>query len=155
MAKKPVEQHEQFVFEVGPASWVYHFSIQPDRHDPDPYWEHQSLEFPAQCLHPDRFKGREAKVRVMGSRDIAGRDRGRRPDKPPNGVGFIEIRGQRFEVMLSLPSDACWAVGHAISAGSIRYLLTNGPRVLRGKAMVRSMSFDGPQFVPADYMADE
>ncbi len=151
MAKKPVEQHEQFVFEVGAASWAYHFGVRHDRHDPDPYWEHQSLEFPAQCLYPDRFKGREAKVRVMGSRDLAERDRLQGRDKPPNGVGFIEVRGQRFEVMLSLPSDACWAVGQAISAGSIRYVVTNGPRVFRGSALIRSMSFDGPAFDPADY----
>ena len=152
MAKKPVEQHEQFVFEVGPPSWAYSFSLQHDRQDPDPFWEHQSLEFPAQCLHPDRFKGREAKVRIMGSRDLAGRDRRQGRDKPPNGVGFIEIRGQRFEVMLSLPSDACWQVGHAISAGSIRYVVTNGPRVFRGSALIRSMSLDGPSFILADYL---
>lgn len=152
MARKPFEPHEEFVFEVGTASWAYHFSVQHDRHDPDPYWEHQSLEFPARCLYPDRFKGREAKVRVMGSRDLAERDRGRGRDTPPNGVGVVEIRGQRFEVMLSLPSDSCWEVGHAISAGAIRYMLTNGPRVSRGSAMIRSMSFDGPQFEPTDYI---
>lgn len=151
MAKKPVEQHEQFVFEIGTPSWGYHFALQHDRRDPDPYWEHQSLAFPARCLYPDRFKGREAKVHVMGSRDLAGRDRRRSQETPPNGVGFIEIRGQRFEVMLSLPSDACWQVGHAISAGSVRYVVTNGPRVFRGSAMIRSMSFDGPGFDLADY----
>jgi hypothetical protein len=151
MAKKPVAQDEQFVFEVGTPSWAYHFSLQHDRRDPDPYWEHQSLEFPAQCLHPDRFKGREARVRLLGSRDLAARDRGRSREKAPNGVGFIEIRGQRFEVMLSLPNDACWEVGHAISVGSIRYLVTNGPRLFRGSALIRSMSLDGPSFDLADY----
>jgi len=152
MARKPVEQHEEFVFEVGTASWAYHFSVQHDRHDSDPYWEHQSLEFPARCLYPERFKGRAAKVRVMGSRDLVERDRGRGREKPPNGVGVVEIRGERFEVMISLPSDSCWEVGHAISAGAIRYMLTNGPRVFRGSAMIRSMSFDGPQFDPTDYI---
>lgn len=151
MAKKSVEQHEQFVFEIGPPSWAYHFALQHDRRDPDLYWEHQSLGFPAQCLYTDRFKGREAKVRLMGSRDLAGRDRMRSRETPPNGVGFIEVRGQRFEVMLSLPSDACWQIGHAISAGSIRYVVTNGPRVFRGWALVHSMSFEGPGFDPADY----
>ena len=153
MAKKPVEQHEQFVFKIGTPSWAYSFALQHDRRDPDPYWEHQSLELPAQCLHPDRFKGREAKVRVMGNRNLARADRRQSGETPPHGVGFIEIRGQRFEVMLSLPSDACWAVGSAISAGSIRYVVTNGPRVFRGSALVRSMSFDGPSFVLDDHLA--
>jgi hypothetical protein len=151
MAKKHEERHEQFVFEVGTPSWAYSFALQHDRRDPDPYWEHQSLEFPAQCLYPDRFKGREAKVRVMGNRDLAGRDRRQSQEKPPNGVGFIEVRGQKFEVLLSLPSDACWQVGHAISAGSIRYVVTNGPPVFRGSALIRSMSFDGSEFDLADY----
>lgn len=151
MARKSVEQHEQFIFEVGTPSWAYHFAIQHDRRDPDLYWEHQSLELPAQCLYPDRFKGREAKVRLLGSRDLAGRDRTRSRETPANGVGFIEVRRQRFDVMLSLPSDACWHIGHAISAGSIRYVATNGPRVLRGSALVGSMSFDGPAFDLADY----
>lgn len=151
MARKPVEPDEQFVFEVGKPSWTYSFSLQHDRREPDPYWEHQSLELPSECLYPEQFKGRQAKVRIMGSRDLAARDRQQGRDKPANGVGFMEVRGQRFEVMLSLPSDACWAVGHAISAGSIRYLVTNGPRVSRGFALIRSTSFDGPALNPNDY----
>lgn len=152
MARKAVEQHEQFIFEVGSPSWAYHFAVQHDRQEPDPYWEHQSLKFAAQCLYPVRFKGREAQIHVLGSRDLAERDRMRSWPTPPNGVGFIEMRGQRFEVMLSLPSDATWEVGHAISAGSIRYVVTNGPRVVRGRALIHSMSFDGPTFALEDYI---
>ena len=148
---KTVATHEQFIFEIGAPSWGYLFALQHDRRVPDTYWEHQSLELAAQCFYPDRYKGREAKARLMGSRDLAERDRSRGRMEPPNGVGFIEIRGQRFEVMLSLPSDVCWHIGHAVSGGSIRYLVISGPRVFRGSAMIRSMSFEGPSFVIDDY----
>ncbi len=153
MVKKPGEEHEQFIFQVGSPSWSYHFAVQQDRRELDSYWEHQSLTLAAHCLHPDRFKEREAQVRVIGSRDLAERDRTRGGSKPPNGVGITEIRGQRFEVILSLPIDACWHVGHAIATGSIRYVLTHGPRVFRGTALIRSVSFDGPSLVLDDYTA--
>ena len=143
--------HEEFVFEVGQASVHYGFSLEHRRDSLDPYSEHLSLTFDATCLYPDRFAGRVAKVNVLGHRKLVEDDRARQPDWAPRGLGGMEADKSRFTLLCSLPFDACWATGAAISAGSVRYLLTNGPRLVRGKALITSLIFNGSDFDPADY----
>lgn len=151
MAKRPRAQqptHEEFVFEVGPVSVHYGFSLEHRRDSLDPFSEHQSLTFEATCLHPDRFAGRVAEVSVLGNRHLIAQER----EQPPLGVGAMDADKSRFTLFVSMPSDACWATSAAISAGSIRYLLTNGPRLVRGKALITGLIFNGPDFDPVDYI---
>lgn len=143
--------HEEFVFEVGPVSVHYGFSLEHRRDSLDPYSEHLSLTFEATCLYPDRFTGRVAKFNVLGHRRLVEEGRAREPDWAPRAVGSMDADKSQFRLLCALPFDACWATGAALSAGSIRYLLTNGPRLVRGKAPITSLIFNGPDFDPADY----
>lgn len=105
-ASKPT--HEEFVFEVRRPSVSYGFSLQPLRHDPDAYWEYPSFEFVASCLHPDRFRGREALGRVSGDRDLMNLDLRRRPQGQRNGVGFMEAGKAKFELTPAGKSARLW-----------------------------------------------
>lgn len=149
-ASKPT--HEEFVFEVRRPSVSYGFSLQPLRHDPDAYWEYPSFEFVASCLHPDRFRGREALGRVSGDRDLMNLDLRRRAQGQRNGVGFMEAGKAKFEISARLPFDACWQISAAMAAGTITTMLTNGPVLHRGKALVTSISFEGPAFDTTEYL---
>jgi hypothetical protein len=155
MAKRPKAApptHEEFVFKVGQASVHYGFSLEHRRDSLDPYSEHLSLTFEATCLYPDRFAGRVAKVNVLGQRRLVEEGRTRQPDWAPRAVGSMDADKSQFRLLCALPFDACWATGAAISAGSVTYLLTNGPRLVRGKALITSLIFNGPDFDPADYI---
>lgn len=144
--------HEEFVFEIGQVSVHYGFSVEHRRDSLDPYSEHLSLTFEAICLYPDRFVGRMATVTMLGQRKLVEEDRARQPDSAPRGVGSMEVDKSRFTLLCGLPFDACWATGAAISDGSVRHLLTNGPRLVRGKALITSLIFNGPDFDPAGYI---
>lgn len=151
MAKAAVRKptHEEFIFRIGSPSTSYGFSVQVmPKHDRDAFWEHQNVTCVAECLYPDRFKGREATVRLSGDRaqmDMKARLSG---DWKPQAVGHMEAGKSRFEVNLILPLDACWQVGAAMSAGTITSLLINGPVLHRGKTTLSSISFEGPGFDP-------
>jgi hypothetical protein len=144
--------HEEFVFEVRRPSASYGFSLQPLKHDPDAYWEHQSLEFVATCIYPDRFEGRDATGRLSGERQLMDLDLRRGAGASLKGVGFMEAGKSKFHIDVGLPFDACWNVGAAMAAGTITSMLTNGPILHRGKALVTSVSFHGPEFDPRAYV---
>ena len=68
------------------------------------------------------------------------------------GVGFMEVGKSKFHIDIGLPFDACWHVGAAMAAGTITSMLTNGPILHRGKALVTSASFHGPDFDSRAYV---
>ena len=146
--KKP--EHEEFLFEIHSASHGYTFALQLQSKESDPFWEHQTLELVATCVRPDRYSGRSVRLRIRGDRDLAERDRQRRMEGI-KGVGYMEIKGARFDVVGAVPFDACWHIGQAVSAGSVRYLRTGGERPYRGDALFKSLAFEGPAFDPKEY----
>lgn len=152
MAKQAKPTHEEFVFRVKKPSASYGLSVQVMKHERDAFWEHQEVICIGECLYPDRFKGREATVRLMGSRDRMDMKARESGDWKPKGVGCMEAGKSKFDVLLSLPFDACWQIGSALAAGTITSLLTNGLLLYRGKATVTSFSFYGPEFDPAEYI---
>lgn len=149
-ARKPT--HEEFVFRVGDPSTSYGFGLKFRDENRDAFFEHQSVSFMADCLYPDRFRGRAAKVRLFGYREQMDMEARQSGAWTPEVVGFMEAGKSRFEVSVSLPLDACWQVGAAMSAGTITSMLLNGPVLSRGKTKLTSVSFHGPDFDPADYI---
>jgi hypothetical protein len=155
MAKRvvrPIPRSAEFVFEVRPPSWSYDFSLQLEKSRDDPFDERQALQFTAPCLYPDRFKGREAQVRLYGQRNLVEADRQQRPKVPPNGVASILATKAKFELWAHLPSDACWQIGAAMAAGTVRYMLANAPVFAPKHSFVNSLSFEGPGFDALGYI---
>jgi hypothetical protein len=144
--------HEEFVFRVRSPSTSYGFSTQIMRHERDAFWEHQTVTFMAECLYPDRFIDREVTVRLSGYRDQMDMKLRLGGDWKPPSIGYMEVGKSRFEVHASLPLDACWQVGAALSARSITSMLLNGPVLHRGKTTLTSISFEGPEFDPVGYI---
>lgn len=73
-------------------------------------------------------------------------------DWKPEAIGHLEAGKSKFEINASLPLDACWQVGAAMSAGSITSMLLNGPVLSRGRTTLTSISFEGPDFDPLVYI---
>lgn len=149
-AQKPT--HEEFIFRVRNPSVSYGFSLQIMKRYRDAFWEHQDVICTAECLYPDRFKGREAIVRISGDRDLMDMNAREGGGWNPTAIGHMEAGKSKFEVSISLPSDACWQVGAAMAAGTITSLLTNGPVLSRGQTTLTSASFAGPEFDPNAYI---
>lgn len=147
-------RYDEFLFWIRRPSPTYTFSLQHDRRIDDPYDEHQSLSFLAECISPDRFKGREAEA-VFFARDslTAGSEARRcRPADPLLAVGSIQATKSRFEVGGFLPPEVCWQVGAAMTAGTITSMGTNARWTTRGHAYLNSISFRGPDFDPIAYL---
>lgn len=149
-ARKPT--HEEFVFRVQAPSTSYSFSTQIMPQERDAFWEHQSIIFMAECLYPDRFKGREAKVHLSGYRDQMDMALRIGRDWKPEAIGWMDAGKSKFEINASLPLDACWQVGAAMAAGTITSMMLNGPVLSRGRTTLTSISFNGPEFDPLDYI---
>ena len=75
-----------------------------------------------------------------------------RPTEPLKGIGSITATKAKFELWASLPADACWQIGTAMTAGSIRYLLVNAPVFAAKHSFVNSLSFNGLGFDVAGYI---
>jgi hypothetical protein len=152
--RAPAPRHEEFVFRVRRPSVSYHFSLQDDRRVDDPYDEMLSITFIAECLYPNRCKGRETEARFHAdSRLTAGsKQRERKPEDPIKAVGSIRIGKARFEVGGFLPPDICWRLGAAMAAGSVTAMLANGHWPTRGHGYLNSIAFYGPEFDPATYI---
>jgi len=120
-------RYEEFAFRVRRPSVSYSFSLQHNHRIDDPYDEHQSFSFLVECLSPDRFKGREAEANLFVDDSLtAGSDKRRqRPAEPIVAVGSIRATKSRFEVSGFLPTEVCWQLCAAMSAGTITSMLAN------------------------------
>ena len=157
MTKKPKARkpaYEEFVFRMGAPSTSYSFSTQLRPQEHDAFWEHQNIVFMAECLCPARFKGREAKVNLMGERDQMDMAVRIGRDWKPEAIGWMDAGKSKFDLTVSLPLDACWQVGAAMSAGTITSMTLNGPVLSRGRTTLISISFHGPEFDPLDYIGE-
>jgi hypothetical protein len=152
--KPPPSTHDEFVFWVRRPSPHYSFNLQHDRRIDDPYNEHQSLSFIADCIYPDRFKDREASAQFFARESLAAGSelRKRRPEEPDKAVGSIMAGKARFEVGGFLPPHICWELAAAMAAGTITSMNANAFWVGRGHAYLNSISFHGPEFDPVAYV---
>lgn len=153
-AKAAPLRHDEFVFWVRRPSLDYGFRLQHDRHSGDPYYEGHSLSFVAECLFPDRFKGRVAEAQFFARENLtAGSEhRSRRPEDPPKAVGSIRVGKEKFDMGGFLPTDACWRLGAAMAAGTITSMTAGALWIKGGHAYLKSMSWHGPEFDPVAYI---
>ena len=107
----------------------------------------------AALLGSTLLAGRIAQFTVLGDRRLMAemRDRGAFTSGPL-GVGMMDADKNRFTVYATLPLDGLWAMGAALSSGSVRYVVTHGPRLVRGKALVRDIRFEGNSLELADWV---
>jgi hypothetical protein len=154
MAKRPkaaMPIYEEFVFRVRDPSTTYRFGLSHDRGTTDTFDESLSLTCVADCLYPDRFAGRSATVHIHSGPDLAVQN-ARRPETPPTGVAFLRVTPSVFEVWAGLPGQTCWRVADSIANGTINVMLLHGPKPVRGKSNLTSISFHGPEFDPVEYV---
>lgn len=154
-AQRPSRSREAFeslLFEVVSSSPYYSFGLSPRPDDPDPYSEHPSWKIEARCLQPAGLAGRIAQFNILGDRRLTAEMRTRGAFAGgPHGVGLIDADKTRFAIYASLPLDALWAMGAALSSGAVRYVVTHGPRLARGKATIRYIRFEGADLDQSDW----
>lgn len=152
--KKPIITHEEFVFHARAPSLSYHFGIEHDRKRRE--WrlfdESESVEFVAECIWPDRCKGREAKATLRPEPALVDHKLLDDDDVRRKWIGHVRATKGEFEVVLWLPPAACWRLGEAMASGLVRSMLTNG--LIEGRSMnrVTSVSFHGQEFDPVAYV---
>lgn len=98
--RKPT--HEEFVFRLRDPSASYSFSFQTMKQDRDAFWEHQDVICVGECLYPDCFKGRDAKVRLSGNRDLMNVTARESGSWKPTAIGYMDAGKSKFEVSISL-----------------------------------------------------
>lgn len=151
--RKSKLEHVEFIFRIGRPALDYGFRLQREEFDPDPYDESLHLTFGLWCLYPDRLKGREGEARFIGDlRKVAGSAHRTKPAESPKAVGSVVIRKLRLEMSAFLPPDAVWGLSGAISAGTISSVLAGGRWIKRSHAHLNSISFQGPDFDPIEYI---
>lgn len=143
--------HEEFVFWVQKASSRYAFGLSHDRRNDDLFEEDITVTLVAECIYPDRFKGRLADIRLSEGPELAALN-SRRSEPLHPSAGFLHITPSVFEIWSNLPDRACWRVADSIANGTITSMLLHGPVLVRGKAHLTSISFHGPDFDPIAYV---
>jgi hypothetical protein len=152
--KKPVRTHEEFVFHVRAPSPSYHFGIEHDRKRREwrPFDESEAIHFVAECIWPDRLKGREAKATLRPEPAFVDHKLLDVDDVRRKWVGYIRSTKGEFEAVIWLPPAACWRLGEAMASGLVLSMLTNGLVEPRGMNRITSVSFHGQEFDPVEYV---
>lgn len=152
--KAPPPTHEEFVFHVRAPSLSYHFGIEHDRRRREwrPFDESEAIHFLAECIWPDRLKGREAKATLRPESALVDHDLLKEDDLLRKQFGYVRATKGEFETVIWLPPPVCWRLGEAMASGLVRSMLTNGRIETRGMNRVTSASFHGVEFDPVAYV---
>jgi hypothetical protein len=152
--KAPPPTHEEFVFHVRAPSLSYHFGIEHNRQRREwrPFDESEAIHFVAECIWPDRLKGREAKATLRPEPALVDHKLLDEDDVRRKWIGFTKATKGEFETVLWLPPAVCWRLGEAMASGLVRSMLTNGLIETRSMNRVTSTSFHGVEFDPVAYV---
>lgn len=152
--KKPPPTHEEFVFHVRSPSLSYHFGIEHDRRRREwrPFDESEAIHIVAECIWPDRLKGRAAKATLRPESAFVDHKLLDEDDVRRKWIGFTKVTKGEFETALWLPPAVCWRLGEAMVSGLVRSMLTNGLIESRSMNRVTSVSFHGEEFDPVAYV---
>ena len=140
--KHPQITYQQFIFEIN--DWVPNFSFGVDnsKYFEGLYSDHAELELSTTCVFPVVRTGEATIIRLVGERDIHNPEFLKsNSDWKPNGVGTLEMRGERREFYGNLPYDAIWGLCTALAAQRLRYILLYGPSLKRGSTRTQSIDF--------------
>jgi hypothetical protein len=152
--KKVAPTHEEFVFHIRAPSLSYHFGIEHDRKRREwrPFDESETIHLVAECIWPDRFKGRESKATLHPEPAFVDHKLLDVDDVRRKWIGYIRSIKGAFETVIWLPPAACWRLGEAMASGLVLSMLTNGLVEPRGMNRVTSVSFHGQEFDPVAYV---
>jgi len=152
--KKPVLTHEEYVFHVRLPSLSYGFRIEHNRQRREwrPFDENQTVHFVAECIWPDRFKGRESQATLWPEPTLADHKLLDADDVRRKWIGYIKATKGAFETSISLPPPVCWQLAQAMASGLVCSMLTNGLMEAKSMNRVTSVSFHGVEFDPVEYV---
>jgi len=113
-----------------------------------------SLKFKAECLYPERIKGREADAYFSADSALAAssKRREKRPEEPIKAIGSVVFGKARFDVGGFLPPDVIWRLGFAMANGMITSMTASGVWIKPSHAHLKSLGFHGEDFDPIDYI---
>jgi hypothetical protein len=141
-SRKAQITYQQFIFEIN--DWVpnYSFGVNNSKYFEGLYSDHAELELRTTCIFPTVRAGERTVIRVVGERDIHNPEYLKyNSDWKPNGVGTLEMRGERREYYGNLPYDVIWGLSAALAAEQVRYVLLYGPSLKRGTTRTQSIEF--------------
>lgn len=154
LKKPPPPSHEEFVFHARAPSLSYSFGIQRHRRlqEWEPFAETQSLTFTVECVWPDRFKSRIGPATIFPEPAFVDHKNLPKDDVRWKQIGYVRATKREFEAVLWLPPPMCWRLGEALASGLVRSMLTNGRVETGGMNRVISVSFEGQDFDPVEYV---
>jgi len=117
-----------------------------------PFDESETVLFIAECIWPDRFKGREAKAALRPEPALVDHKLLDDDDALRKSIGYLRTSTSKFEAALWLPPPVCWRLGKAMASHLVSSMLTNGLIEPRGMNRATSVSFHGQQFDPVEYV---
>lgn len=146
--------HEEYVFHVRAPSLSYRFSIEHERNRREwrPFDESEVVHFVAECIWPDRLRGREATATLRPEPALVNHKLLDEGDTLRQRFGYVRATKSEFETSIWLPPAACWRLGRAMAAGMVSSMLANGLIETRGMNRVTSVSFHGTEFDPVAYV---
>ena len=152
--KAPALTHEEYVFHVRAPSLSYSFGIEHDRKRREwwPFDESETLQFVAECIWPDRLKGRESRATLMPEPALVDHRLLEEEDLLRKRFGYIRATRKEFETVVWLPPAVCWRLGEAMMSGLICSMLTNGLVETRSLNRVTYVAFHGREFDPVAYV---
>lgn len=151
---KPKPAYQEFVFRVREPSLSYSFGVQHDRRyrDIEPFREHETLHFIADCLYPDRLVGRECAALIIPE-PLLSTAQSLAPDDPRREwIGYIRIRKNEFSAAISVPAYRVMPLGQAMATGLVRSMLANGPVEAPSMVRITGVSFYGKELDPEAYI---
>lgn len=139
--RRPVEQWQSFLFEIEKVHSHYSFG-NGWKWSRTAHSEHLHPEFEANCLSPEKYKGRKTRFTLIGDRaderDLWLQTPG---EEYHAGVGTLTFRGERSDYLGGVPFDALWKVVAAYLAGNLHFIHVHGAAMKHGSARMTSISF--------------
>lgn len=138
--------HEAYHFKIDKCDIRYSYGASPSVFDPrrkrSTHNEYCHVTLSATLVHPDKVKGKNVEITLMGDREV---DRELDTDvidrSTTNWIGSIDLHRGSNIVYLSVPNDKIIEIYGLISTQVFQDIISYGPPLKYNKATLRNIMF--------------
>ncbi len=140
---RPRIEVESYYAEIETWELRYSFAGAEGRpHCDTVFGEYAVIEIRGRFLSPAKLAGKDVQIHISGDRqyDVM-MNHPEKFDQKAKGVAFLEVWGERRELLGTYPWSALWGLVPAIQSGVVKIVSMYGEPLNRGRALIRSLAF--------------
>jgi len=144
--RKKASRQESCDYVIEALDWDFDYSLRLDPNrkvSAGPCWEYTSLILRGRFIKPQILAGKDVKVILLGSREIAfAMKKPLEVDWEPKSIGGLTVTKSQAEYLCYVSFDAFQLIISSLAAGKIRYITLYGETLYRCRASIKSVSFE-------------